>query len=131
MFVFVYYMLWNFHYLQVYFIKVALISLDKHRLTMRQSIHQLLKKAYVEAVVEGHVRKTSIFFLYITSLVVITWYRPLFCGDASLIPFALDKLKLSIIDYFSNSPWTKWYLSPMLRDGEWDPEFNLAWVCVS
>jgi hypothetical protein len=60
------------YYLQVYFVKVALLSLNKHRLIIRQKDRQLLKRAYVETVIEDHVRKTSIFVLCITSLVLIT-----------------------------------------------------------
>ena len=49
-----------FHYLQVEFTKVGLVSL-KRKLFLRHPLKRLLQNAYVKAVVEAHVRKISIF----------------------------------------------------------------------
>ncbi|KAE8125818.1 hypothetical protein FH972_020589 [Carpinus fangiana] len=42
---------------KVYFVKVALLSLDKHRCMMHLKTGQLLTDAYVETAFEGHVQQ--------------------------------------------------------------------------
>ncbi|XP_059440919.1 uncharacterized protein LOC132173431 [Corylus avellana] len=41
---------------KVYFVKVALLSLDKYHLTIRRKNHQFLRRAYVEAVIVDQMR---------------------------------------------------------------------------